>query len=183
MAERIGRVCDDCMDEVVGTCAAPLLEMSVGLYEGGDIPGSARLPRLGWDIFLHYDEETDKLVQNPLPRAELCAGCWEMRFAIPDATQIRTLEEYLIAERVARGIPPEGRPVPEPPKQPTATEAERAAQQSREAARLIRIDLGLALDATDRDVEARKVGLPSSATDEEIEARKAERTLPEGDVT
>jgi len=113
MAQRIGRNCDDCENEVVGTCAAPLMEVCVGLYEDGEIEQHAQLPRFGWDIFCHYEEKIDELALNPLPRAELCAKCWEKCLSAPGAIAVMTRAELLIVERKAHGIPPEGRPEPE----------------------------------------------------------------------
>ena len=98
MADRIGKLCDDCLacgkEEIIGTCSCFIMYMVVGTMEQGEIANEAQLPRFGWEIYAEYDERKDALEMCAVTRAELCACCWVKRLKKKGALELLTHDAY-----------------------------------------------------------------------------------------
>ena len=105
MADRTGKLCDDCLaegkEEVIGTCSCLIMYMVVGTYEQGEIEHDAKLPRFAWEIYAEYDERKDALEMRGIPRAELCACCWVERLNKKGALDLLTHDKYFAETRAA----------------------------------------------------------------------------------
>ena len=103
MADRKGKLCDDCLaqgkEEVIGICSCPIMYMVVGTYEQGEIEHKAELPRFAWEIYAEYDKRNDALVMRSIPRAELCAHCWQQRLREKGALELRTHDDHFAEVR------------------------------------------------------------------------------------
>ncbi len=122
MADRIGKLCDDCQEcgkeTVIGLLERPVMYMVVGTFASGYIPDKATLPRFAWEIFADYHEGTDCLMQRDLTRAELCGSCWIARLSKPQALEELTGAQYCTERKAAYAVanPPPAEPEPTPPK-------------------------------------------------------------------
>ncbi len=103
MADRKGKLCDDCLtcgkEEIIGTCSCLIMYMVVGTYEQGEIENDAKLPRFAWEIYAEYGERQDALEQRPVPRAELCACCWVKRLKKTGALKLLTHDKYTLERK------------------------------------------------------------------------------------
>lgn len=119
MADRIGKLCDDCLERgqetVIGTVERPVIYTVVGTYTSGLIPDAATLPRFAWEIFADYNERTDCLVQLNLTRAELCGSCWIARLSQPSALEELSGTQYCAERKMAYILAHPPAPEPEPP--------------------------------------------------------------------